>query len=156
MVVRFVSRSKQFADIEVAMKHFITILLIVLCVAMFSCSDTQNSDSEDDGGCAYDEIPGTAVIDSVETAPDDQSNCVDAVEVLFTFTPTDPALPADAEYPFLVGDGKNPNRDWAEAKGLIVGSTHDVLKSEETSGVCTPILYEFTNIDTSDYADSCF
>ena len=116
------------------------------------------------GGCAYRNISGNAVIDEVKTAPDWQNNCVDPVEVLFHFVPDDPAARSSYLHPdwpdsgrrYVVGDGKNPPRNWARLVGLIVGSKHRAIRSEITQGSCTPVVFLFPDIDSTTSHKECF
>ena len=116
------------------------------------------------GPCIYDKIPGTITINSIEPAPENESNCKDAVKVTFIFTPTDPAAKQHYSYPgwsdedqaFTVGGGTNPNRDWVKGKGIRVGNRYDATRNEIRSGTCTPVLFQFTSIDTGDYSANCY
>lgn len=116
------------------------------------------------GPCTYNKIPGIITITSIEKAPEDESNCKDAVKVMFTFTPTDPTAQKNYAAPgwsdegqiFTVGGGTNPNREWVERKGITAGQNYGATRNEIRSGTCTPVIFEFTSIDTSDYATSCY
>ena len=116
------------------------------------------------GPCTYTKIPGTITIDSIEPAPENESNCKDAVKIRFTFTPTDGTARRHYAYPgwsdrdrvFRVGGGTNPNRDWVKDKGIRVGNRYDATRNEILSGTCTPVLFQFTSIDTDDYSKRCY
>ena len=116
------------------------------------------------GPCDYVNIPGMAVVDEVKTAADWHNNCSNAVEVIFHFVPDDPAARtrylrpdwSDTEKHYVVGDGKNPPRNWAREVGLVVGSEHRVIRSEITRGTCTPVIFIFPDIDSTTSEDECF
>jgi len=116
------------------------------------------------GGCTYKKVSGTAVIDEVNTAPDWQNNCVDPVEVVFHFIPDDPAARSsylhpdwpDSDRRYVVGDGKNPPRNWARRTGLVIGSQHRAIRSEITQGSCTPVVFLFPDIDAATSHQDCF
>ncbi len=124
----------------------------------FSCS-TRNSDPIG-GPCTYTSTTGTATIVSLNTASNNSNNCNNnPVEVVFDFTPANPADANDAtdkNRTLTVGDGKNPPLNYVLSKGLIIGSTHPCSRQNEVSGACTPIIFTFTDVDLSDYAASCF
>lgn len=115
------------------------------------------------GPCSYAKIPGVITITAIEPAPGDENNCKDAVKVFFTFTPTDPAAGKKYAFPnwsdekqvFTVGGGANPNRDWVKSKGMTVGAKFDASRNEILSGTCTPVIFEFTSIDVSDFTQNC-
>jgi hypothetical protein len=116
------------------------------------------------GACTYKEVTGHAKITKVMTANPDGYNCKDAVEVYFTFTPDDPAAvksylfpdKSDQDRPLTVGAGMNPSKSWVESKGLTVGSPHRCIRKELTQGTCAPVLFEFPEIDFSDWQETCF
>ena len=111
------------------------------------------------GGCDYDHTPGVATIISVETAGADDFNCPnDPVVVVFDFVPDDPADAALAKTGerLWIGDGKNPPRPWVEAEGLTVGSTHTCIRDDITAGTCTPLLFDFPNLDLQAASDACY
>ncbi|MDF1544558.1 MAG: hypothetical protein P1R58_05590 [bacterium] len=116
------------------------------------------------GPCDYRDFPGTARVISISTAPSGSGSCVDGVMVEFDFVPDDPSAPLFYYYPgwpdngqFLtVGDGKHPNADWALLQGLTVDSVHPCLRREIIQGTCTPVLFEFLDVDYSSYTSYCF
>lgn len=107
--------------------------------------------------CVFTVTDGVARIESVQMAPTSEDNCIDAVKILFSFTPAGLSGPDEnLFYQLVVGDGKNPNADWADSKGLVVGAEFGVTLTEDETGNCSALTYEFTDLDLSDYADSCF
>lgn len=140
------------------MKRFIPMLVLVLVAQ--SCND---DDTVCGGTCKYDTIPGTAVIRVI--APDtlDTRICDNAVFVYFDFAPADTNAPnhyrfpnwPDADRRLFVGDGKNPPSDWVKAEELGIGTKHDCVRLEEIKGTCTPVLFEFSNIDYSAWSAYC-
>jgi hypothetical protein len=115
------------------------------------------------GQCVYDTIPGTATIQVI--APDTLSNriCDNAVIVYFVFAPADSSAPhrykipnwPDTDRRLLIADGKNPPSTWVEAEGLSIGSEHDCVRLEEIKGTCTPVIFEFSNIDYVGWTKYC-
>jgi len=116
------------------------------------------------GSCQYMDIPGIATIVSVETAPTTDYNCGNAVRVIFDFVPNDPA--AINNYRFLswldtgnyftVGAGMNPPQTWVLQQGLTAGSQHACVRSEITSGACTPVIFSFPDINETGWEQECF
>jgi hypothetical protein len=115
------------------------------------------------GPCTYNKIPGVITIMALEPAPGDENNCKDAVKVIFSFAPADPtaakkyASPnwSDENRVFRVGGGANPNKDWVKRKGMTVGATFEASRNEILSGTCTPVVFEFTSVDVTDFAETC-
>ena len=138
-------------------------LFLSLLFVVSGCVD--NIDPLPAGGhCEYAEIPGTATIISMGPPTGAVANCGnDPVEVRFDFTPNDANArdayrcphSSDNNRQLLVGEGKNPPRSYMESKGITVGSTHKCIRMEITEGTCTPVLFEFSKIDLSDYGDYC-
>ncbi len=143
-------------EIHVPSRTTLAIVCWVIACSLYSCA----SQTDPVGSCTYTRTPGTATIVSLNSAPGGSNNCNNIpVEVVFDFVPLDlvAAIPAtDNQRLLTVGDGKNPPLDYVLAKGLTVGSTHPCTRQIITSGVCTPVLFTFTDIDLSDYAASCF
>jgi hypothetical protein len=117
------------------------------------------------GGCKYKEIPGKCHITSASNAPADQNNCPnDPVEILFDFAPNDPQAPAHYLFPkwpetnqhLLIGDGKNPPRQWTVKQGLLKDSIKPCLRTEIVQGTCTPVIFKFIEVDYSDANKLCF
>jgi len=126
-------------------------------VLTIGCNDDSDSNAADivGGKCTYNDIQGTATIDSVAEPDAGENNCKHAVKIFFTFTPDDVDAPNDyrfSEWPdkdqaFFVGAGKNPPKVWTESAGLIQGSTHKCVRSEIISGTCTPVIFSFPEIE---------
>ena len=99
------------------------------------------------GGCPYTDVPGTAKIVSVETAPATEYNCSnDPVRVTFDFTPTNTALalPSDSGQPFQIGGGTNPPRSCLDDNDIAVGNSLPCVRQESTMSLCTPVMYALT------------
>jgi len=134
---------------------------ILLCAAIGACN-TDSTNSNDNtvigGPCDYEDTAGVATIVSVEPAGTNGLNCGDdAVEIVFDFTPDDPAAADLAETGLFVAvsEGVNPDRAWAEDEGLTVGSEHPALRVDITSGTCTPLMFTLTDVDYSAGAMAC-
>lgn len=117
-------------------------------------------DGHPPGRCgAYFDTAGTARIASVEAAPAGEYNCTnDPVKVLLDFAPLDPARPdlAASGYPLTVGAGANPPSAWVTASGLVVGSEHPAMRSDQPVGPCSPVVIELTDVDSSAGLAACF
>lgn len=132
------------------------LVLFLLFVSCDGSPDRLTLDTSQNSDCVYIETPGTATIDSVEVASDDDSNCIDAVVVLFSFVTSTGETDESLLYQLNVGEGLNPNATWAESKGLVKGATFSMTLKELTEGSCSPLTYEFSDLDLSDYEESCF
>jgi hypothetical protein len=97
--------------------------------------------------------------------PDTLQNrtCTNAVIVFFDFSPDNhdvvdhykfPAWP-DSNRRLTVSSGINPPDSWVAAQGLTENSEHRCIRQELTSGTCTPVIFEFTEIDYLNWKDFC-
>lgn len=141
--------------------HLLVLLAIFLSIPCGSCKgDNQSSTPLVGGPCTYTDTPGSATIMSMSNANPSLYNCKNnPVEVIFNFTPDDSSKANDAtdkNQSLTVGAGANPPRDYAINKGLTVGSVHQCIRQNETSGACTPWGFTFPSIDFSDYGTYCF
>ena len=143
----------------VKVKLYLGVVILVIVVLMFSaCSDIVG------GPCEYVDIPGTARVVLVKEAAQADSNCKDAVEVIFDFVPDDPAAIDDYLFPnwedtdqrLTVGGGMNPPKTWVLEQGLTEGSEHRCLRSEITKGTCTPVIFRFPEINMKGWEEHCF
>jgi hypothetical protein len=97
------------------------------------------------GPCEYREIPGVGTIVSVSKLSPEESRCLNAVRIIYDFSPDDPAARdtylfpnyADTGHRYTV-QGWDPPASWAEARGLTAGSVHRCVRSEMTKGACGP------------------
>ena len=147
-------------------KDFCYITLLISMIFIFAgCADSDNNDNFEGGPCEYVKISGTATITSIVDASDDAYNCDnEPVEVLFDFVPDDPDVTNDYLFPntsdsgryLRVGEGQNPPRNYMNDKGIIVGSSHNCVRNEILNGTCTPVFFQFPEIDFSDYGDYCW
>ena len=126
-------------------------------------------DPDDDGPsfdtpCEYNDIQGVAEIISIGPAPADRRRCKNAVLVLYNFIPDDPTAPERFLYKrwptkklrFFLGSGENPPMAWIEKKGLLKGTRHRCERGERKTGACTPVVYRFPEIDTTDWGKDCY
>lgn len=133
-------------------------LLLVAIPLFFLWCGGANGGSIVGGACSYAETPGEATIVSLHNAaagPNDCNN--DPVEVVFNFTPSNPLkanAATDKNVRLTVGDGKNPSRSYIASKGFVVGATLKCRRKTIISGACTPIVFDFPDIDLSDSANS--
>ena len=96
--------------------------------------------------CEYVDIAGVATVTYVSGL---DSN--GRVEVKFDFVPDD----ATATYNYLFPDwpdtdqyltvdgGENPTQEWVDEQEIEEGSKHTCVRSERTSGTCTPVVFSF-------------
>ena len=117
------------------------------------------------GSCKYADIPGTCTVESVTPTGAGTSSCSnDPVEVRFDFSPLDSGAQADYRYPaqsdtdrsLTIAGGALPPRPWIESEGLTEGSQHPCVRREITRGTCTPVIFEFTEIDYAAGIDQCY
>ena len=134
--------------------------IIYFMVAFLFISCSSRSSDPTGGPCTYTSTTGTATIVSLNSASTNSNNCNNnPVEVVFNFTPANPADANDAtdkNRVLTVGDGKNPPLNYVLSKGLTIGSIHPCTRQIEVSGTCSPVVFIFTNVDLSDYSASCF
>ncbi len=62
---------------------------------------------------------------------------------------------SDTGRTFTLINGKNVPDGWAVKEGMTPGSEHPCLRHEIYKGACTPVIFEFTDVDTSDWEDYC-
>ena len=112
------------------------------------------------GRCGpYTDTPGTARITSIANAPAGQYNCAnDPVQVLFDFTPADPANAslAASGVALTIGAGQNPPRSWVTASGITVGADLPVIRSDQPVGPCSPVSWTFTSLDEAAGLAACY
>jgi hypothetical protein len=146
------------------MKYTHTFLLLLsTCCASLSCGSASGN-RQVGGICEYQQIHGRAVITDVREADPHANNCIDAVEVVFTFTPDEPSASGryrfanhpDTQQYLRVGSGMNPPRAWVRSKGLVKGSVHNCIRSEIVKGTCTPVVFTFPDLDTAGWEKTCF
>ncbi len=157
--------------IKIINRLFYIIFLISIITVIPACNDNdEGADNSGDGDivggpCEYNEIIGTAVITSIVDADPGNYNCDnDPVEVIFNFTPDNPDAgdgyrfpdTSDTNQTLTIGGGMNPPEEYMTIKGITAGSSHACIRKEITSGTCTPVIFEFSAIDLTDYAEYCW
>ena len=106
--------------------------------------------------CSYSSIKGTIEILSIELAPEEEFNCpVEPRKVLLKFTPDNLIDIDNYSFPNVsdtselrINDGKNPSLNWIEQNGIEVGNVYDGTRSEILGGSCSPVLFDFSDINT--------
>ena len=143
----------------------IIFFLILLISVITACAVKDVKKILVGGPCDYKEIEGTAVITSIVDAQSDDYNCRKRpVKVSFDFTPDDSSAKSKYLFPNVsdsrqnirLSGGLNPPKDFMKVKGIIVGTSHKCVRKEIIKGACTPVLYEFPEIDFSGYAKHCW
>jgi len=128
------------------MKNIAAVLIFCFSLCLFcSCEDI------DGGPCEYVDIEGVATITSISD-PDSEGR----VEVLFDFTPDDPAAAETYLFPdwpdtdrhLTVGSGQNPTQEWIQEQGITVGGTLVCVRKEIITGTCTPVIFSFPELET--------
>jgi hypothetical protein len=111
------------------------------------------------GPCKYLDTLGVATIVALETPEPDVLNCPnDPVEVIFDYQPDDPAsrdLGATG-LRLTISEGVNPPREWVESEGLTVGSQHVCIRRDIASGTCSPLLFDFADVDYEAGIELCY
>ncbi|WP_428558825.1 MAG: hypothetical protein ACP59X_12715 [Solidesulfovibrio sp. DCME] len=113
------------------------------------------------GPCRYDTFPGKAVIETV--APWQPSSPMEGIPapypplaVTFTFTPDSPITGEPLYRPGLTHqltlvNGMPPGTRFARKYGIVAGKAFACELRIIRQGTCTPVLYEFPDIDRADY-----
>ncbi|HVP11021.1 MAG TPA: hypothetical protein VMV94_07520 [Phycisphaerae bacterium] len=124
-----------------------------------TASEAGGDDTPFGGYCRYTGTPGVATITCVEAPEPGDLNCTnDPVAVIFDFQPDDPASGglAATGVRLTISEGENPPRQWAEGEGLIVGSQHACVRRDIEWGTCSPLLYEFPDVDYGAGIQLCY
>jgi hypothetical protein len=91
---------------------------------------------------------------SISNAPPGANNCAnDPVQVLFTYAPLSGST-SDYRFPgtpdtgrsLTIGDGKNPPRSCVTSQNITVGSRYPCKRREQTSGTCTPVIFDLGSV----------
>ncbi|NTV23495.1 MAG: hypothetical protein HGA85_03915 [Nanoarchaeota archaeon] len=135
------------------MKNTIAYSILVMMLAVTSCVPEQRSG----GGCTYNRIDGKAEIISISDAPPEDYNCPDSPKkVVFRFTPNNPDSTKNYKFPewsdtnsFTLYAGENPSADWVARNNIAVGNTYGAIRSEETEGTCTPVVFSLDGLDAA-------
>jgi len=115
------------------------------------------------GPCQYRGFSGTATIRSVTPDPAANRDCENDVIIVFDFAPDDPGdvdlyrfpqWPDTGRVFELISGGSVPD-GWAQKEGLVPDSRHKCIRSEIRIGTCTPLMFEFPDVDVSDWPDYC-
>ncbi len=133
-------------------------IIILLIYAGSACNNKKDIVG---GRCEYKEIKGTAAITSIVKADSGDNNS--QVTVFFDFVPDDPDAVnnyrfhnvPDKDQELRVGGGVNPAKSYMDLKGITAGSSYKCKRMEITKGTCTPVIFDFYEIDFSDYGKYC-
>ncbi len=143
------------------------LLSLGLIIGCGSDSDNDSDEAEPPiagGTCEYTSVSGVATIVSVEAAGSDETNCSnDPVKVTFSFVPDDATATQSYTITYISDDSielqvssANPPSEWVQAEGLTVGSEHPCVRKEITSGTCTPLIFELTDVDYEQGIEMCY
>ena len=145
-----------------AMKRIVVISIALLSLALSVLLDGCSDDIVG-GPCPYTDFPGTATIRTVTPDNSIDRNCENDVIIVFDFAPDDssdvdsyrfPAWPDTGRTFDLISGGSVPDR-WAEKEGLTPGSEHPCIRREIRVGSCSPLIFEFPDVDITDWPDYC-
>ena len=125
-----------------------TIIAFIILMALFSCKNTIGTD------CTYIQYQGKARIISIDNAPINENNCpVNPKKILFVFTPNDTTVRSNylfknwSDTSSLTVNGLNPSQLFLDSLHITVGNEFNSNRQEITQGTCTPVLFNFTEID---------
>jgi len=114
------------------------------------------------GACDYQSSIETLEIVSISDVNRSNSAYVScdnaAVKVMFKFEPSESlGSKVNFDRPWSLYDtvGKYTTKKYIESKGLTVGSKHKVKVEHIISGACTPILFNFIDLNFSDKENQC-
>lgn len=121
------------------------------------------------GGCSYDDYPGACEIvsilkteDSIQQAEVEGGPGYEGYEVWFVFKPDEPMnLGADQEEEILdsqhllqLCNSWYPGPEFLEKYGITEGAAFGCTLKLIATGTCSPIVFEFDDIDRCDYFES--
>ncbi len=136
-----------------------TVPALLLSMLLFGCGEDQICG----GPCTYTDYPGIATIRSVTPDTSLGRNCDNAVIIVYDFAPDDssavdryrfPVWPDTARIFHYVNNGSVPV-GWADKEGMTQGSEHPCIRQEIRTGTCSPLIFEFPDVDVSDWPDYC-
>jgi hypothetical protein len=120
------------------------------------------------GGCgAYVPIDGSAKIVRVEQTQESSAQAASSggpgyagYEVWFSFTPSEPVSNAELaawiakEHELRLANSWYPGPEFLKKYDLEAGKTVPVTLDVQMSGPCTPFVFKFPTVDTTDYFES--
>ncbi len=135
----------------------------LLTAALLAAAATGCEPTTSNPGCPYTEFPGIAVIRTV--TPDDSPSrlCENDVVIVFDFVPDDSSAVDRYRFPSwpdtglvfdLIPGGSAPD-GWAEKEGMTPGSELPCVRREIRAGPCQPLIFDFPEVDLSDWTDYC-
>ena len=93
-------------------------------------------DEMTDGGCTYDDLPGTCTFTQVQAGAD----------LTFTYASEDGATTDDGMV--SIGDGGTPpDQACLDALGVAADQQVECVQRTITSGTCTPTVWDFPSLD---------
>jgi hypothetical protein len=126
-----------------------TIIAFTLSIILFSCTNTIGTN------CSYTQYQGKARIISIDNAPLNENNCpVNAKKVVFVFTPNDTSNRDNYIFKnwsdtstLTINGSTNPSQNFLDSFHITLYSEFNCERQEITQGTCTPVLFNFTEID---------
>jgi len=111
------------------------------------------------GPCEYQSYPGKATIAVSKPrplAPGEQNPGYQPYTVTFTFAPGGPVprglYEPDRQYRLTLTDGSDPGPEFVAKYSLKPGHSRDCLLQVIKKGTCTPVIFFFPGLDSSDYS----
>jgi len=142
-----------------------TIFLVLGCGRWVSALESLKKDSTSrvvGGPCEYKEYKGTARIISIrhKTMPKTHGGfSYEPYEVKFSFHPDERIEESFAqvegrEYTLMLNNSWYPGPKFLHKYGIEVGAYFDCGLNVITKGSCTPIIFDFPDINLSDYFEN--
>jgi hypothetical protein len=111
------------------------------------------------GPCEYESYPGRATIAVSRPRalrPGEQNPGYAPYEVTFTFAPDGPVprglFVPERQYRLTLTDGSDPGPRFVAKYRLRPGQTRKCLLQAIKKGTCTPVMFFFPGLDSSDYS----
>lgn len=106
--------------------------------------------------CEYKEYRGLATFISIVVKSEPGEGMNEKYLVKFSFTPETEvkeefAQPAGKEFVLLLSNSEYPGRRYLEKYNLRERTIHDCTMKVIVRGTCTPVLFEFRNINLNDH-----
>ena len=142
---------------------------IAFMILLFLCGSTALVQGLLGGGCSYDDYPGACEIVSVLKTEDSSHQAeveggpgYEGYEVWFVFSPDEPMNLDEEQEEKILGsehllqlcNSWYPGPRFLEKYDITEGAVFDCTLKLIASGTCSPIVFEFDEIDRCDYFES--
>ncbi|MFO7939642.1 MAG: hypothetical protein R6U66_07830 [Bacteroidales bacterium] len=125
---------------------------------LFAAASCEEEEKPAKNNCIYKKIPGKAIIISITDAPANANNCPNNPMLIeFNFIPDNKDATSTYLFPnwednsnfITIHDGKNPSTTWIDRNEIKLDTELTCYRNEITEGTCTPVTFEFPDLDTS-------